>query len=99
MIQKEHSTINQLIPIVHELKDYISQLGQIKVLRERLCLMDLQINKLQMMPSTHVLEDCLVRLEDRLNDQHKEIAILHGQVWCCSQQGNLLMNLHLVRGL
>ena len=45
-------------------------------LRERLHSMDLWINKIQMRPSMHVLEDHLARLEDRLNNQHKEIAIL-----------------------
>ena len=76
MIQQDHDTFNWLLPIVQELKSYTNQLGQIKVLRERLCSMDLWINKLQMRPSMHVLEDHLVRLEDRLQDQHKEIAIL-----------------------
>ena len=76
MIQRDHNAINQLINVVWEVKNYIDQLGQTKVLRERLCLMDLWINKLQMRPSMHILEDHLTRLEDRLQDQQEEIAIL-----------------------
>ena len=38
--------------------------------------MDFRISELQMRPSMQVLEDRLVRLEDRLEDQHEEIAIL-----------------------
>ena len=36
MIQKVWDTINHLLSIIHELKDYINVLGQVKVLRERL---------------------------------------------------------------
>ena len=57
--------------------------------RERLQSMDFWISKLQMKPLTQVLEDWLARLEDRLQDQHKEIAILWGQVCRCGQQGGL----------
>ena len=49
--------------------------------------MDLRISKLQMRPSTQALEDRLVRLEDRMQDQHEEIAILWGQICRCGQQG------------
>ena len=42
--------------------------------------MDLRISELQMRPSTQVLEDQLARLEDRMQDQHEEIAILCGQI-------------------
>ena len=58
------------------MKNYTNALGQIEVVRERLRVMDFQISELQMRPSTQVLEDQLARLEDRLEDQHKEIAIL-----------------------
>ena len=37
--------------------------------------------------STQVLEDQLAGLEDRLEDQHEEIAILQGQICCCGQEG------------
>ena len=40
-----------------------------------------------------VLEDQLARLEDRLEDQHKEIAILRGQICRCGQQGDPLVEL------
>ena len=76
MIQKDQETINWLIKVVKELKGYTDTLGQIKVVRERLQSMDFQISELQMRPLTQVLEDRLARLEDRLQDQHKEIAIL-----------------------
>ena len=39
-----------------------------------------------------VLEDQLVRLQDRLQDQHEEIAILRGQICHCGQQGDLLVD-------
>ena len=87
MIQKDQDVINHLIKVVKELKSYINSLGQIEVVRERLRAMDFRINKLQMRPSTQVLEDRLVRLEDRLEDQHEEIAILWGQICCCGQKG------------
>ena len=65
--------------------------------------MDLRISKLQMRPSTQVLEDRLVRLEDRMQDQHEEIAILHGQICHCGQQGDplvkLLINERLTKAL
>ena len=92
MIQRDCDAINKLISIIHKLKDYTDQLGQIDMLRERLWLMDFQINKLQMRLLAHVLEDQLVRLEDRLQDQHEEIAILWGQICCCGQQGDFLVN-------
>ena len=92
MIQKDQDVINRLIKVVKEVKNYTDALGQIEVLRERLRLMDLSISELQMRPSMHVLEDRLVRLEDRLQDQHKEIAILQGQICCCGQEGDLLVN-------
>ena len=87
MIQKDRDAINQLIEVVKEVKNYTDALGQIEVLRERLRSMDLCISELQMRPSTHVLEDRLVRLEDRMQDQHEEIAILQGQICHCGQQG------------
>ena len=87
MIQKDRDTINRLIDVVKEVKNYTDSLGQIEVLRERLRSMDLRISELQMRPSTHALEDRLAQLEDRLQDQHKEIAILWGQICCCGQQG------------
>ena len=99
IIQKDHNTINWLLPIIQELKDHTNTLGWIEVLRERLHSMDLQINELQMRLSTHILEDHLVRLEDKLNNHHEEIAILQGQVCYYGQQGNLLMTLHFIRGL
>ena len=76
IIQKDQDTINQLIKVIKELKSYTDTLGQIEVVRERLQVMNLWISELQMQLSTHVLEDWLARLEDRLQDQHKEIAIL-----------------------
>ena len=75
MIQKNQDTINRLIGVIKELKRYTDVLAQIKVVRERLWSMDFHISELQMRPSTQVLEDWLVRLEDRLQDQHEEIAI------------------------
>ena len=87
MIQKDRDTINRLIEVVKEVKNYTDSLGQIEVLRERLQAMDLCISELQMQPSTHVLEDRLARLEDRLQDQHEEIVILQGQICRCGQQG------------
>ena len=92
MIQKDQDMINRLIEVVKELKSYNDSLGQIEVVRERLLVMDLCISKLQMRPSTQVLEDRLVRLEDRIQDQHKEIAILRGQICRCGQQGNILLD-------
>ena len=35
----------------------------------------------------------MARLEDRLQDQHEEIAILHGQICRCGQQGDPLVKL------
>ena len=87
MIQKDRDAINRLIDVVKEVKNYTDALGQIEVLRERLQSMDLRISELQMRPSTHVLEDRLSRLEDRLQDQHEEIAVLRGQICRCGQQG------------
>ena len=55
--------------------------------------MDLCISELQMRPLTQVLEDQLARLEDRMQDQHEEITILHGQICCCGQQGDPLVKL------
>ena len=92
MIQKDRDTINWLIEVVKELKSYNNSLGQIEVVRERLQAMDLHISKLQMRPLTQVLEDRLMRLEDRLQDQHEEIAILRGQICCCGQQGDVLLD-------
>ena len=92
MIQKDRDTINQLIEVVKELKSYNDSLGQIEVVRERLRAMDLQISELQMRPSTQVLEDRLARLGDRMQDQHEEIAILRGQICCCGQQGDVLLD-------
>ena len=57
MIQKDWDTINQLIKVVKEVKSYTNALGQIKVVRERLQAMGFRISKLQMRPSTQVLED------------------------------------------
>ena len=93
MIQKDRDAINRLIEVVKEVKSYTDALGQIEVLRERLRSMDLRISELQMRPSTQALEDQLVRLEDRMQDQHKEIAILHGQICRCAQQGDPLVKL------
>ena len=87
MIQKDRDVINRLIKVVKELKHYNDSLGQIEVVRERLRGMDLCISELQMRPSTQALEDRLVRLEDRMQDQHEEIAILRGQICHCGQQG------------
>ena len=87
MIQKDWDAINRLIDVVKEVKSYTDALGQIEVLRERLRSMDLCISELQMRPSTHVLEDQLAQLEDRLQEQHEEIVILWGQICCCGQQG------------
>ena len=93
MIQKDQDMINRLIKVVKELKSYNDSLGQIGVVRERLRAMDLRISELQMRPLTQVLEDQLVRMEDRMQDQHKEIAILQGQIYCCGQQGDPLVKL------
>ena len=93
MIQKDRDVINWLIEVVKELKSYNDSLGQIKVVRERLRGMDLRISELQMRPSMQVLEDRLARLEDRMQDQHKEIAILCGQICHCGQQGDPLVKL------
>ena len=93
MIQKDRDTINRLIELVKEVKGYTDALGQIEVLRERLWSMDARISELQMRPSTQVLEDRLARLEDRMQDQHEEIAILRGQICHCAPQGNPLVKL------
>ena len=87
MIQKDRDMINRLIEVVKKLQSYNDSLGQIKVVRERLGGMDLHISELQMRPSTQALEDWLARLEDRMQDQHEEIAILQGQICRCGQQG------------
>ena len=79
--------INWLIEVIKELKSYNDSLGQIEVVRERLQAMDLRISELQMRLSTQVLEDRLAGLEDRMQDQHEEIAILQGQICRCGQQG------------
>ena len=93
MIQKDRDAINWLIEVVKEVKNYTNALGQIEVLRERLRSMDSCISELQMRPSTQALEDRLARLEDRMQDQHKEIAILRGQICCCAPQGDPLVKL------
>ena len=87
MIQADWDTINRLIEVVKKLQSYHDSLGPIEVVRERLQAMDLRISELQMRPSTQALEDRLVRLEDRMQDQHEEIAILRGQICRCGQQG------------
>ena len=46
-----------------------------------------------------VLEDQLARLEDRMQDQHKEIAILRGQICHCGQQGDPLVKLLISKRL
>ena len=93
MIQVDWDMINQLIEVIKKLQSYNDSLGLIEVVRERLRAMDLRISKLQMRPSTQVLEDRLVRLEDGMQDQHEELAILHGQICCCGQQGDPLVKL------
>ena len=80
MIQKDRDVIDWLIEVVKELKSYTNALGQIEVVRERLQAQDFQISELQMRPLMQVLEDWLVRLEDRLEDQHEEIAICQNLV-------------------
>ena len=92
MIQQDLDMINWLIEVVKELKSYNDSLGQIEVVRERLQAMDLRISELQMRPLMQVLEDQLVRLEDRMQDQHKGIAIRRGQICCCGQQGDVLLD-------
>ena len=87
MIQKDRDAINRLIEVIKKLQSYNDSLGQIEVVRERLRGMDFCISELQMRLSTQALEDLLVRLEDRMQDQHEEIAILQGQICHCSQQG------------
>ena len=87
MIQKDRDAINWLIEVVKKLQSYNDSLGQIEVVRERLRSMDLHISELQMRPSTQALEDRLARLENRMQDQHEEIAILQGQICHCGQQG------------
>ena len=57
MIQKDQDMINWLIEVVKEVKSYTDALGQIEVVRERLQAMDFRTSKLQMRPSTQVLED------------------------------------------
>ena len=52
-----------------------------------------------MRPLTQALEDRLAQLEDRLQDQHEEIAILRGQICCCGQQGDPLVKLLISEGL
>ena len=103
MIQKDQDVIKQLIEVVKELKSYNNSLGQIEVVQERLRGMDLRISELQMRPSMQVLEDQLARLEDRMQDQHKEIVILRGQICRCGQQGDplvkLLINKKLTKAL
>ena len=99
MIQKDRDAINKLINMVHKLKDYTKALGQIEVVNERFCSMDFHISKLQMRPSTQVLEDWLARLENRLQDQYEEIVILQGQICCCGQQGDFLVNSLISSGL
>ena len=44
MIQKDQDAINWLIEVVKEVKSYTNTLGQIKVVRERLRVMDFQIS-------------------------------------------------------
>ena len=61
--------------------------------------MDFHISQLQMRPLMQVLEDRLARLEDRLEDQHEEIAILRGQMCHCGQQGDPLVKLLISEGL
>ena len=87
MIQTDQDAINRLIEVVKKLQSYNDSLGQIEVVRERLWGMDLCISELQMRLSTQALENQLVRMEDRMEDQHEEIAILRGQICCCGQQG------------
>ena len=87
MIQKDRDAINRLIKVVKKLQSYNNSLGQIEVVRERLRGMDLHISELQMRPLIQALEDRLARLEDRMQDQHEEIAILQGQICHCGQQG------------
>ena len=99
MIQKDWDAINRLIEVVKEVKSYTDALGQIEVLRERLQSMDLRISKLQMRPSTQSLEDRLARLEDRMQDQHEEIAILRGQICRCAPQGDPLVKLLISKRL
>ena len=55
--------------------------------------MDFRISELQMRPLTQALEDRLARLEDRMQDQHEEIALLRGQICRCAPQGNPLVKL------
>ena len=92
MIQKDRDMINQLIKVIKELKSHNDSLGQIEVVRKRLRVMDLHVSKLQMRLLTQALEDQLARLENRMQDQHKEIAILRGQICHCGQQGNILLD-------
>ena len=49
--------------------------------------------------STQTLEDRLARLEDRMQDQHEEIAILQGQICHCGQQGDPLVKLLISKRL
>ena len=97
MINVDRQAINQLISVTTGLKSYVNQLGEVEMLRERLCLMDLWIARLQMRLSTDILEDQLARLEDWLQDQHEEITILRGQICCCGQEGTAWCFLQLVR--
>ena len=93
MIQADRDTINWLIKVIKKLQSYNNSLGPIEVVRERLRAMDHCISELQMRPSTQALEDRLVRLEDRMQDQHEEIALLCGQICRCGQQGDPLVKL------
>ena len=93
MIQKDRDAINRLIEVIKKLQSYNDSLGQIEVVRERLRGMDFCISELQMRLSTQALEDLLVRLEDRMQDQHEELAILRGQICRCGQQGDPLVKL------
>ena len=57
MINVDCQAINRLIGVTMELKSYVNQLGEIEMLRERLCLMDLWIAGLQMRLLMDILED------------------------------------------
>ena len=41
----------------------------------------------------------MARLEDRMQDQHEELAILRGQICCCGQQGDPLVKLLISKRL
>ena len=75
IIQVDHDAINKLINIVTELK------SEGEVQRERLQLLtqqgaNLQVAALQLRLLDQTIEDHLARMEDKLNKQHQEIAIL-----------------------